>query len=123
MSLVQFLLIAAVILITGFLFRSLSGEKSLALKRMLALVFVFVAIVAILFPDLTTTLAHMLGVGRGADLLLYSFIIVFLFFAASVIRAKARSDARVTNLAREVALIEARLTLPVEESGQEPSND
>lgn len=109
MSLIQFLLITVFIAVAAMTFKFLPGEKSLALKRILALVFVVVAIIAILFPDFITIIAHQFGVGRGTDLLLYIFVIVFLLFAASVIRAKARSDARVTNLARQVALLEARL--------------
>lgn len=109
MNLIQFLLIIAFVAVATTTFRFLPGEKSLALKRVLALLFVIAAIGAILFPDVVTLLAHTFGVGRGTDLLLYFFIIVFLLFAASVIRAKARSDARVTHLARQVALLEARL--------------
>lgn len=109
MTLIQIILIAAVFLITVASIRFLPGEKSLAVKRLLALIFVVVAVWAILMPDMLTVVAKFIGVGRGTDLLLYLFIIVFLFFAASVIRAKARSDARVTHLAREVALLEAHM--------------
>lgn len=106
----QFLLIAAVILITVFAVRSLPGEKSLAIKRILAIVFVLAAIAAILFPQLLSVVANFFGIGRGTDLLLYAFIVMGLVFAVMIVRAKARSDARVTDLAREVALMEARIT-------------
>lgn len=106
----QFLLIALIIVIAVFAVRSLPGEKSLAVKRLLALLFVVAAIVSILFPQLLSAVANFFGVGRGTDLLLYLFIIAGLVFAVMTIRAKARSDARVTELARAVALIEARST-------------
>ncbi len=105
----QVLLIALVIIITLFAVRSLPGEKSLAIKRLLAMLFVVAAVIAILFPQLLSMVARFFGIGRGTDLLLYGFIIAGLVFAVLIIRAKARSDARVTDLAREVALIEARL--------------
>lgn len=110
MTFLQVLLILAIVAIATLSSRFLPGEKSLAVKRMLALLFAAAAVVAILFPSLLTKIAHFFGVGRGADFLLYIFIVSFLLFAAAVIRAKARSDARVTSLARQVALLEARLT-------------
>lgn len=114
----QFLLIALVIVIAVFAVRSLPGEKSLAIKRILALLFVAGAILAILFPQLLSTVANFFGVGRGTDFLLYLFVIAGLVFAVMTVRAKARSDARVTELARAVALIEARVTDP--SSGSRP---
>lgn len=104
----QAVLIALVIVIAVFAVRSLPGEKSLAVKRLIALVTVAAAIAAILFPQLLSAVANFFGVGRGTDLLLYLFVIAGMIFAVMTIRAKARSDARVTELARAVALIEAR---------------
>lgn len=113
----QFLLIAIIIVVAVLAVRSLPGEKSLAIKRILAMLFVLAAIASILFPQLLSAVANFFGVGRGADLLLYLFVIAGLVFAVMTVRAKARSDARVTELARAVALMEARLT------EQEPSKE
>jgi hypothetical protein len=41
------------------------------LYRLLALLLFLTAAVLVIFPDLTTVVAHALGVGRGADLVLY----------------------------------------------------
>lgn len=106
----QALLIVLVLVIAAFAVRSLPGEKSLAVKRLIALLVVAAAIVAILFPQLLSAVANFFGIGRGTDLLLYLFVVAGLVFAVLTIRAKARSDARVTELARAVALMEARLT-------------
>ncbi len=104
----QFFLIVAVIAVALIALRSLRGEKSLALKRLFGLAMAVSAIVLIIFPNLLTKIAHFFGVGRGTDFLLYIFIIASMLFGVAVIRAKARSDARVTRLARAVALMEAR---------------
>lgn len=119
MQLIQVILILGVVLSAVMLVRGLSGEKSLAMKRLFALVGVILAVLAIMFPHWVTVIARLVGIGRGTDLLLYLFIIGALVFAVSVIRAKARSDARVTRLARAVALMEARLT---EHNGRLPSS-
>lgn len=111
----QFLLIAGVVLAGFFAVKFLPGERSLALKRIFALLFVVAAVLAIVFPNALTAIANFFGVGRGTDLLLYIFIVMTLLFAVATVRAKARSDARVTELARAVALMEARLTEQAEQ--------
>lgn len=110
MTLFQALLIAAIIIAAALAVKFLPGERSLALKRIYAIVFVAAAIFAIVFPGTLTTIANFFGIGRGTDLLLYLFIVAVLIFAVATVRAKARSDARVSELARAVALMEARLT-------------
>ncbi len=72
-------------------------------------VVVAAAVLAIVFPTALTSIAKFFGIGRGADLLLYVSIMAGMLFAVATMRAKARSDARVTELARAVALMEARL--------------
>ena len=119
MTIFQFLLIAAVVIAATLAVRFLPGERSLAVKRMLAIGFVLVAVLAILFPDALTAVANFFGIGRGTDLLLYVFVVAMLVFAVATIRAKARSDARVTDLARAVALMEARVREQVEDRGSE----
>lgn len=109
MSIFQILLIAAVVIAASLAVKFLPGERSLALKRIFAILFVVVAALAILFPSALTVVANFFGIGRGTDLLLYVFIVMVLVFAVATVRAKARSDARVTELARAVALMEARL--------------
>lgn len=114
----QFLLIAAVIIAANLAVRFLPGERSLALKRIFAILFVIAAVLAITFPSALTVIANFFGIGRGTDLLLYVLIVAILVFAVASIRAKARSDARVTELARSVALLEARLTEKSDEPGR-----
>lgn len=109
MFIFQFLLIAAILAAAAYALKVLPGAHALALKRILALLFVVAAILAIIFPNTLTAIAHFFGIGRGTDLLLYGFIIMVLVFAVATIRAKARTDARVTDLARSVALMDARI--------------
>lgn len=109
MSIFQFLLIIGVIALVIFGIRLLPGDKSLAIKRIFGGLIGVFAVLAILFPDFVTTVANAVGIGRGTDLLLYLFIIFVMFLTLSIMRAKARTDARVTDLARAVALMEARI--------------
>lgn len=113
----QLLLIVLVVGIAFLAVRSLPGDKSLAVKRILAILFAFAAIAAIMFPQLLSAVANFFGIGRGTDLLLYAFIIFSLIFAVMIILAKARSDARVTELARAVALMENQMREQQEKNG------
>ncbi|MBC9936598.1 MULTISPECIES: DUF2304 domain-containing protein [unclassified Leucobacter] len=119
MTIFQFLLIVAVCASAFLATRFMPGDRSLAIKRLLTLLFVAAAILAIIFPNTLTAIAHFLGIGRGTDLLLYLFMIAALLYAVSTVRAQARRDARTTELARAVALMEARLI----EQRAEPPRD
>ena len=64
--------------------------------------------VLVVFPDLSTSVARAVGVGRGADLIFYVFmLIVFAAIANLHLRLRAYSEV-VTMLAREVALANAK---------------
>ncbi len=63
-----------------------------------------VGIVFVLFPGLTDQLAHLVGVGRGADLVTYIFI-VFFFMAGIILYSKIRKlEADQTELIRKITL-------------------
>ncbi|MFZ9387410.1 MAG: DUF2304 domain-containing protein [Chitinophagaceae bacterium] len=57
----------------------------------------------ILFPDYTNTIAHRLGVGRGADLLFYICILFFLFVILKLFARIRRLEDKLTNLVRQQA--------------------
>jgi small membrane protein len=60
-------------------------------------------------PDHANDLAHLVGVGRGADLILYCWIVISLIVALNL-HIVARSNLRlITELARHIALSEPRL--------------
>lgn len=105
---IQFLLIVAVIVGGGLLMRRTGADSHLAIRRLLMGTFVLAAILAILFPQVLSWLANLVGVGRGADLLLYTLVIVFLAFVYTQYRRNLAAQRKITLLARKVALLEAR---------------
>jgi small membrane protein len=69
--------------------------------------------VSVVFPDLTTALAHLLGVGRGVDLVIYIMLLTF-SYGWLLLYAKVRAlQMRLTDLARAIALANARVPAPV----------
>lgn len=102
---IQLLLIAGIVTIVAWLFAK-RGAKQLAVRRLLIIAFAVFALIAVLFPTLLTYLAHLVGVGRGADLLLYATVLVLLgFLALQEARTKA-AEKRTTYLARRLAIDE-----------------
>ncbi len=66
------------------------------------------AAVAILFPQITVVVAHFLGIGRGADLVVYGgFLAMFAGFFLTYVKLR-RIDKNITVLVRRMAIYEAQ---------------
>lgn len=102
---IQILLIAAVVVVSALLLRGQEARHQ-AIRRLMLLLMTVAAVLSILFPVAWTRLAAAVGVGRGADLLLYTLLVAFLGFLATSYRRFREMDARVTELARRIALDE-----------------
>ena len=102
--LIKIVLLVAVVVVTAMLNRSTADSRHQAVRRLLLVGFVLLAAAAVLFPRLLTQVAQFLGVGRGADLLLYGLTVVFLGYVASSYRRMRHMEQQVTTLARELAL-------------------
>lgn len=107
MILIQLILIIGFVV---FLLRVLADPASYQLRawtKILATLFVIAAILSVIFPDATNTIAHRAGVGRGADLLLYLLTLAFIFVMFNSYTQEKRLQKRIVLLARKVAIIEA----------------
>ncbi|MBO7619556.1 MAG: DUF2304 domain-containing protein [Victivallales bacterium] len=96
-----------VILIAGLLTVGLLAWLVLRNKLFGRLFFILqfvMGVVFVIWPDLTTRLANMIGIGRGTDFLLY-LLIIFVYFSGMCILAKFRQiERRQTLLIRQLAL-------------------
>lgn len=104
---IQLALIVAVGVVTVALTRSQTDARHLAIRRILMTLFAALAIYFIIFPSSATRVARLVGVGRGADLLIYALVIAFLVFVATSFKRTAALEARITMLARAVAIAQA----------------
>jgi hypothetical protein len=82
--------------------RRLSGLAMLAVAA-----FGLIGIAFVISPDLATHVAHLVGVGRGTDLVLYVAIVGGLFLAASFFLRLRKAESQLADLARSVALAQA----------------
>jgi hypothetical protein len=105
MNLAQFLLIGIVLFLVWSYF---SRVRSGASDRLFLLGFGIVMIIIILQPSLATDVANFLGIGRGADLLLYLFSL-FVVFCLILIYQKLRAlDRTNTQIVRALSIMTAR---------------
>ncbi len=86
--------------------RSPANARHQAVRRLLLLAFIAVAIVSALVPSLITDVARFVGVGRGTDLVLYLLFVAFLAFVATTYRRFRAMERQVTVLTRQLALDE-----------------
>lgn len=106
---IQIFLVISIILIGVTLTTSVASDSHLALRRLFIFGVILVAVVLIFVPEWLTAIANLLGIGRGTDLLLYALVIAFGGYVASDYRRNVKVKQDMTNLARELALAEARV--------------
>jgi hypothetical protein len=68
-----------------------------------------VAGAAVLFPNITQDAAQLVGVGRGADLVLYLSIVVILFVLLHYYTKFVELQRKLTDMTREVAILRTEL--------------
>jgi len=101
---IKILLIAAALGVAVLVLREKVPRHQQVLRRVAGLLVVLVGIVAVLWPDLTTTVANSVGVGRGTDLVLYLLVTVFAYSALTTAQRIHHLQHDITVLTRELAL-------------------
>jgi hypothetical protein len=104
---IQFVLIAAVLLLLVFFLRNHGTSRAAASVKIGFVLFLVFGIVAVLYPNAVTALANAIGVGRGTDLLTYLLIVAFAFAMINTYLRFRELQLRQARLARAVALRDA----------------
>jgi small membrane protein len=101
---IRIALIASILLVSWWFLRQRNTSRTQAGKKILLVLFACLAIVMIVDPTLTDAIARFLGVGRGADLLLYALVVAFLYVTInSYLKFKELEDRNI-ELARRFAV-------------------
>jgi small membrane protein len=101
---IRIALIASILLVSWWFLRQRNTSRTQAGKKVLLVLFACLAIVMIVDPTLTDAMARFLGVGRGADLLLYALVVAFLYVTInSYLKFKELEDRNI-ELARRFAV-------------------
>lgn len=96
----QILLTAALLLFIVYIFRL----RSEFVDRIVYIACTLAGIVFVIDPELSTRIANFLGIGRGADLIFYLFIIASLFYAVATRSRLRRMEIQLTELVRRDAI-------------------
>ncbi len=104
---IRIILIVLICALLLWFLRQRSSNSTRAWGKIGVLLVFGLAVIAIIFPDTTNDLAHAVGVGRGADLLLYG--VTIMVFASSLMNYFHRRDdqAKIVNLSRRLSILEA----------------
>jgi hypothetical protein len=103
---IQVLLILGTLAISWRLLAG-SGQRTQALRRIGLLALAAFAVWSILSPSIWQGWAMSLGIGRGADLILYGLVVAFFGFVVTTYKRFRTMETRYTRLARRIALDEA----------------
>lgn len=107
--LIKVILIVAFAAFAVFLMLPGRGARHLAIRRLVMVLVLALTVLAVIFPDALNRVANAVGVGRGADLLLYGLIVVFLGNALVQQRRNRHIEQQLTRLTRRIAIAEAQL--------------
>ena len=105
---IQILLIAFSVLILFYFLTNHNSMQVRAYKKIALILFVFVMVAFIIYPESLNMIANWVGVGRGADLMLYMLFIAFIIFSINMYMKFKEQQDITYRLARKIALIEAK---------------
>lgn len=107
MIMIQIILILLLLAISINFISSRNSSRTKAIKKLLLLLTIPGAIFVVLFPSSSTYLANLIGVGRGADLLLYGLAVFVIFQTFDSYIKSMKEERRIVTLTRKLAIIEA----------------
>jgi hypothetical protein len=107
--LIKLVLIAAITVVGLFALRGGTRAVHRVVWRGYVVLILLAAALSILFPDILTWVAQRLGVGRGADLLLYVLVVTFMLVSVILFRRLAALERKYVVLARTLAVNQARV--------------
>jgi len=110
MVVIQIILVIAICLLFLRFIADPSTSQMRAWKKIFGALFVCASVLMVLFPLATNDIAHALGVGRGADLLLYLLTLSFIFVCLNMYIKAKQDQVRMVELSRKIALLEAKLS-------------
>jgi small membrane protein len=114
---IQFLLLAFVLAALSKVLYSYT-QRGIRSRDFLFWALVWIGTAAIItFPDATSFLAHVLGIGRGADLIIYASLLISFYLILRIHLMLARLEQEITEIVRAVAL--ERLTEPLDSGSRE----
>lgn len=111
---IKLLLVACVLAFGALILRQRPTGTQQALIRLAGIAVAGLGVIAVVFPDTTVWAAHLVGVRRGTDLVLYVLVVTFLFTTLATYQRLHHLDQNIITLTRELALRDRSRTVPGE---------
>lgn len=93
-----------ILLVIFSIFFLVTRSQVQLLERVFTIFIIIVGVVFLLYPNLTTRLANLVGIGRGSDLIFYLFIIYGIFWFSVISNRLRLNDRKITKIIRENAI-------------------
>ena len=106
---IKVLLVVMILFIMGWFLGNRTSHQVRAWQKLGVLLITIIGVVVVIFPDTSNTAAHKLGVGRGADLLLYLLTVAFILTVLNMYLKGKEEERKIVILARKIALLESEL--------------
>jgi small membrane protein len=97
-------MILLALITVGFMFYFLVVTHNTGLQRLFILASFSVGLLFIFWPELTSRLANLVGIGRGADLVSYLSTLFLLFVSINFYLRFRKYEEQLTIVVRELAL-------------------
>ena len=104
---IQLVVIIIAIIILVNVLGSKRSHAAQAWKKIALSILAVAMVIAVLFPDTTNRAANFLGIGRGADLLLYLLALFFIGYVLNSYLRQQKERDTLYRLARKIALVDA----------------
>lgn len=104
---IKILLLVGLVIVALSALRNRNSMRFKAWKKLMLVGFAAIAVVFVVSPGVSDRVAQSVGVGRGADLLLYLLLVTFLFVSVNTYLKFRDYDDQITLLARRLAIEEA----------------
>jgi hypothetical protein len=101
LQLVKFILIP---LVVGLVFLYFTKIRSQLLDSLIVLLIAGVGIALVVSPDMASGLAYLVGVGRGADLLMYISLLGIMFLLILIYSRLRELEDNIAHLVRDIAI-------------------
>lgn len=115
LPLIKILLLGAIAVFAVLAFRGSRRASYRLLWRGYGVLVALAAVLSVLYPNSLTEIAELVGVGRGADLLLYVLVVTFMLTSVVLFRRVGVLERKYVDLARALALRD--VTAPPDEEG------
>jgi hypothetical protein len=107
-TLIKLLLLAAIAVVAFFALRGSTRAIHRVVWRGFVVMSLVAAALSVVFPSELTWIAHKVGVGRGADLVLYILVVTFMLVSVILFRRIGDLERKYVALARQMAILQAQ---------------